>query len=577
MSQLYEKLITINDKQVARALANQVRDSDSRHVGGIRSKHTGIPSPSHGGTAGDIACFASAIVSEQSAYYRDDDVLEALELAMDYMLNRQHEDGTISLGGTNFNSPPDTGFVVTGLAQVHQLLSNSNEEYLYPIVSKLRKFLQRTIPALLTGGCHTPNHRWVITAALASLYNVFKDERLVRRADEWLAEGMDCTEDGEWTERSNGIYNTVSDIMLFYTAHYLSRPDLLDYVRKNLHMMLYMVHYDGEVVTDYSGRQDYGVHHDLSEYFLSYMLMADYDQDPMFASMFDVIAKTLSRMGPVNNHALLGYLVFPTDLGDVVRGELPDVYTKVFNEHHPVANHLQLMTAVGHHGIIEHSSMHTSFGAPLIRYRDKRTSATVMTRSPSFFSLRHGGVKLLGMSLASMFMPGIVEMEQLQVTESGYHLDAVMSKGYKGPVPQELLSPSMSKQMSPWYLLPHHQRPDTHVQQHRLAVAITQKEREWHVHIQSDEREDVLTQLTLMFAMDGNITGSGLKSDGLTHFWQEGTLRFTCDDDWIELSTGHYEHTLHTVRDGISQANVHLVKVNLLTPFTKTFRIQLSE
>ena len=120
---------------------------------------------------------------------------------------------------------------------------------------------------MLTGGCHTPNHRWVITAALALLYQIFEMPELVARADEWLAEGMDITADGEWTERSNGIYNHVSDIALYYTATLLGRPELLEYVRRNLRMMMYLVHPSGEVVTDYSGRQDFGQRSDLSDIF----------------------------------------------------------------------------------------------------------------------------------------------------------------------------------------------------------------------------------------------------------------------------------------------------------------------
>lgn len=80
----------------------------------------------------------------------------------------------------------------------------------------------------------------------------------MQRAEQWLAEGMDITPDGEWTERSNGIYSAVSDIMLIHAARLLNRPELLDPVRLNLRMMVYLVHPTGEVVTDYSGRQDLG-------------------------------------------------------------------------------------------------------------------------------------------------------------------------------------------------------------------------------------------------------------------------------------------------------------------------------
>ena len=108
-------------------------------------------------------------------------------------MNRQHADGTVSLGSTNYNSPPDTAFVVGGITQIYQLLEAHDWADVKPASAKLKLFLERTIPAMLTGGCHTPNHRWVITAALSLLYEIFQMPELLARAEEWLAEGMDIT------------------------------------------------------------------------------------------------------------------------------------------------------------------------------------------------------------------------------------------------------------------------------------------------------------------------------------------------------------------------------------------------
>lgn len=572
----YEKLIRLNDDSVLTALDKQVNEPGSRHDGGIRNDLTGLPNPSHGGTAGYMASMGTALVIPESRFYRDEHLLAALHKAADYMLGRQHADGTISLGGTNFNSPPDTGFVVTGLAQLYQLLHRDPWERLKPVATKLKLFLERSIPALLTGGCHTPNHRWVLTAALASLYNIFQLEELVRRAEEWLAEGMDCTADGEWTERSNGIYNTVSDMMLFYTAKYLDRPDLLQHVRKNLNMMIYMLHANGEVVTDYSGRQDAGVKHGLSDYYLSYRLMADLDRDPLYAAMHDLTVETMTRIGPVNNHAMLGFLVFPANLDDITREPIPDQYTKIINEHHPITEDLQKMKQVGHHLQIEHSSMHTSFGSPLVRIRDRKTSVTAMTRSPSFFSLRHGEVKLLGISVSSMFMPGIVEMEQFAVAAPGYRMKTTMHKGYNGPIPQEYLPAMDHTNISPWYLLPHQHRPLTHVQQHEIAVEIAQEGALWNIRIHSDVREDVLTQVSFVFHEECLIAGDGLVSgEGSTKLWTSGVLHCTAGSDRIEISEGQQDHGLWTIRNAETQHGVQTVKVNLLSPFDKTFQIKL--
>ena len=164
---------------------------------------------------------------------------------------------------------------------------------------------------MLTGDCHTPNHRWILTAALGFLYKLTGREELKQRAEQWLAEGMDCTEDGEWTERSNGIYNAVSDIALYYTAEQLDMPELLEPVRRNLRMMAYLIHPDGEVVTDYSGRQDFGYVHNLSSYFLATRYLADRDQDPLFAAMSELAGEKLDHPGGMPNNAMLGLLRYP--------------------------------------------------------------------------------------------------------------------------------------------------------------------------------------------------------------------------------------------------------------------------
>ena len=80
--------------------------------------------------------------------------------------------------------------MVGGVTQMYQLLNRHDWAEVAPVAAKLKLFLERTIPAMLTGGCHTPNHRWVITAALSLLYEIFPLPELIARAEEWLAEGI---------------------------------------------------------------------------------------------------------------------------------------------------------------------------------------------------------------------------------------------------------------------------------------------------------------------------------------------------------------------------------------------------
>ena len=575
---MYARLVKVNDAWTAAALHRQVTDKESRFYGGITDAASGVARPSHVGSAAVLTYWIPALINPDSEYYHDGMLLESINLAADFMLNRQHADGTISLGSTNFNSPPDTAFVVGVIAPVYELLHRHAWPKTQSTAAKLKLFLERSIPAMLTGGCHTPNHRWVITAALALLYQIFEMPELVARADEWLAEGMDITADGEWTERSNGIYNHVSDIALYYTAAILGRPELLDYVRRNLRMMMYLVHPSGEVVTDYSGRQDFGQRSDLSGYFLVYRLMAALDQDALFAAMSDYAGSFITENGGGNN-AVMGYLLFPQiHISDLERAPLPDSYVKILNKDHPIDKHLQQVEEVGHHSKIMHSNMHLAFGTPIVRIRDQKDSVTIMTRTPSFFSLRHGKVRLLGVKLASSFAPGIIAFNEFSVIDGGYRLAATLEKGYNGPIPSHLLPQSAKgAEVSPWYLLPHQYRPMTHLQQHRLEVELTQSDDSaWTIHLISDNREDVYTQLTFILGEEGSISGSDLHdAGGDKHVLRNGSFLYSAGEDAIEIEGGAYEHWLPMIREDQHPSGCKYVHINLLTPFNRVFKIRL--
>jgi len=578
---VYEKLVALNDEWAQEGMERQVLDAGSRFYGGVADPANGLAWPSHGGTPMVMAVWASALACADSRYYRDPALLLRLELGADFMLRFQHEDGTISPPWTNMHSPPDTGFVVGGLAQVYELLAADGWEPLARAAGLIRLFLERTIPALLTGGCHTPNHRWVLTAALGFLYKLTGVPELKARAEQWLAEGIDCTEDGEWTERSNGIYNAVSDIVLYYAAELFDRPELLEPVRRNLRMMAYLIHPNGDVVTDYSGRQDYGGVFDLSPYFLVSKLMAERDGEPLFAAIAELAAASLRHPGGLPNQPMLGLLRYP-QLRDsrVTPCALPDRYRVVLNEGFDRETHLAGMEAAGHGGRIYHSRLHPDFGAPVARHRSGATSATVITESPSLFALRHGAARLLAVQVASAFEPGFVKMQRLERIEGGggYRLSATERKGYYGPVAERDLPESAAGPVSPWYSLPHQKRALTHEQRHEVEAVLTERADGWDVRIRCSQPELLLTQVSFVFGTEGELAGEGLEpaAEGVW-FWKGDAARMAVGGVWIELDGGGAHDHRAIALNGVSYSTKgRTLLVNLLTPYDRTFRITLS-
>jgi len=575
---MYKKLVAVNDHWVLEGMNNQILDSSSRFYGGVADPDNGIAWPTHTGTPMVMAIWACALAGEESRYYRDEQLRERLELAAAFIVRLQHEDGTISPGWTNMHSPPDTAFVVVGLAQMYELLERQQWQALDPIRASLRLFLERTAPALLTGGCHTPNHRWVLSAALAFLYRLTGQEELKARADQWLAEGIDCTEDGEWTERSNGIYNGVSDVMLYHAAELLGRPELLEPIRKNLRMMAYLIHPDGEVVTDYSGRQDFGHKFDMSSYFLVSSLMAHRDRDPLFAALAELGGEALDHPGALPNNGLLGYMLRPElREASVQPGGLPESYRVVINGQFPRERYLSEMESAGHGGRIYHSRLHPEFGAPVARQREGKTSVTVMTETNSFFALRHGAARLLGVQVSSSFEPGFIKMNEMEQLDSGYRLSGKEEKGYYGPVPGDQLPESAGGSISPWYLLPHQLREVTHLQQHRVQIELTETGDGWQLRVRCDKPDVLLTQISFVFGKEGAFEGGELlPAEKGAQFWKNGAVRFTAGDDWIEVDGGAHEHRAKSIRGAAFPADCQTLVVNVLTPYDRTFYISLS-
>ena len=308
------EMVEAHDRYIDSRLKSQITTQSHRFYGGFPDADGLV----HGGASGGaLHTFGLGYILPQSRHYKSPLMLERMRLVKEYLNNHTSIDGNVDLLVTNFNSPPDTAFLVWAIGQIACLArrfgASDVEKLLEPV-------LKRCGTALTKGGIHTPNHRWVTSSALAQLNELYPDPSYEKRINQWLAEGIDIDSDGQYTERSTGGYNGITNRALTILAVKLRKPELLQFVRRNLESMLYLLHPGEEVVTDISRRQDLYTAGTMAGYALALKYLAVKDHNG--------ILQTLARR-------------FPASLGDALEYEelqqtgpapepIPDDYVKEF-------------------------------------------------------------------------------------------------------------------------------------------------------------------------------------------------------------------------------------------------------
>ncbi|MCB9268275.1 MAG: hypothetical protein H6561_01755 [Lewinellaceae bacterium] len=355
-------LIKDNDRQVDAVLERQGLDASSINYGGIPDAFDLYHA---GSAAGFIQWLVASYVSPESDYYKSAMLVERMSLAAAFLLRIQHEDGSIDLITTNFHSPPDTAFVVEPLAISLGLLRQQGEEE-QKLGLLLKQFLGKAGNILTVGGIHTPNHRWVVSMALARLYELMPDVKYVERID-WRIDP-----DGQFTERSTAVYSPLTDRCLITIARILDRPELLIPVRRNLTMTLELLHPNGEIVTESSRRQDQYLARTPVPYYYPYLYLANQDNDKTFGAM---VRQLEDLYGPKELSGYLPYLM-----------EKPDLYR--------------------HYGLSPLPNQYRTYfpNSAMVRLRRGNWDATILRDNAALLTFQHGECVLQAVRLATSFL-----------------------------------------------------------------------------------------------------------------------------------------------------------------------------
>ena len=514
-----------NDTAAASFLERQITDPGSPFRGSVPDQ---FALHSAGSASGVIETLSASVVHPRSRFHRDGVLLDRIRLGAGFLERSQSPQGNIDLLTTNFNSPPDTGFVVHNVATAAAIGRRHGAP---EIAAALQPFLVKAGEGMAVGGVHTPNHRWVICSALAQINELFPDPRLVRRIDQWLAEGIDIDRDGQYTERSTLTYNIVTNRAFVVLAAKLRRPALLDPVRQNLRALMYLLHADGEVVTEISRRQDQYTRGGLAGYWFSLTYMAVTDRDGAFAAMAQQAADG------VRLSALLEY----PELSQALPASkpLPTDYERTFSD-------------IG-----------------IARVRRGPLSATlVLGGSSRLFSLRYGDAVLEGVRFATSFFGKGQFIPDTASKQGGSYL---FRQSLEAPYYQPL-----SRTITPDTWAPtRSERQQTEISRLEQVAEVTETAAGFRVRARAHGTAGVPLALEIAFRDGGRLEGcTAVPGMPGSYLLERGNGVYRAGRNEIRFGPGSAPHRYVQLRGGEPKLPGESVYITGFTPFDRAITFE---
>lgn len=309
MNQYLPKIIRDSEGRAELFERNQITDRQSDQYGGFVEEKLWTQPKS---TIYKLTTLLSLYNTPQSRYYHSGEAMERIQAALDYVIRFQHEDGTFDYVNCNFHSAPDTAFCVKRLLPSFLFLQkNRDVPGSGEALKKIEGILRRGAEGIRQGGFHTPNHRWAIASVLMACANLFQEEKLRARAEEYLREGIDCNQYGEFSERSSGNYNRVNDEAMLTLYEETGDRQYLDCAVRNLKMMFSYFEPDGTIFTKNSTRYDSWKKVYPKDYYFDYLYLAYLTKEPVFAAAANRIMEDILARGDRTPDCLNRFLIHP--------------------------------------------------------------------------------------------------------------------------------------------------------------------------------------------------------------------------------------------------------------------------
>lgn len=450
---MYQNALRRAEADVSAMLCNQITDTDAPQYGGIRSVETW--DVNFHDTAALYVWAVRLYLLKDSSFYGDEALYERLQMAYGYCNHWKHEDGTKDYIDCDFHTA--AGSEVQNLAKnIHIIDSFGSGSRKEELRKQMVTLMQALTEGLVSGGFHTPNHRWIFSGALAAANSVTPDKRYLDKIESYLLEGIDCDEDGEYAERSAGIYSFVTNEGLILMARYLKRPEFYEYVRRNLYMLRYYMEPDGSIFTMNSTRQDQGTKVWAEKYLSQYLYIARIFGDDVLWKEADRLyldAYTKGRELPVTLEFLL------------LNPELKEFHPKnyhVGNFHSMACRTMEYkqeecpqrssITDVSERDTKEPELLEAYFkNAGIMRRVQGDSSLTLIPGSKTFLFARFGDIDLFMRMSAHFFSVRNIIPERLEILENGYRLTFYAEGNYLLPLKEKPDTPD-------WWQMDHSKR-----------------------------------------------------------------------------------------------------------------------
>lgn len=405
------------DHEFVRAVAGAADRLAAPLAAGPDAETAGV---THRALARRVKTLVAAYRSTDSALHGSRQVVAAMMAHLGALRAAQTTTGLFA-GGDNVQSPPDSAFTVNDVCDAHVLAAGAGPE-LRDVTAALAEIAGAASGSLLTGGVHTPNHRWELCAALARLHRSFPDSRLLNRIDAWLAEGIDIDAEGLYSERSANYAAHVSNPSLLLLADVLGRTDLWDAVERNLTATLDLIRPDRTVETVHSRRQDQNHPFPLAPYLPHYRLLAIRTGRGDFSR-----AARLAAAGGIDDPGLLAETLLTPDLCRVLPKSAP--------ERLPRDRYITTARLAARASATAHSVLYGGSDVP-----EHRRIRSGLACNPTFLRLFAGDAVLDAVRLSRGFFDlgpfRAADMQQL--ADHRYRLTETRTAAYYQPLPPDL-------------------------------------------------------------------------------------------------------------------------------------------